>query len=140
MTQRSGCLQADCITLIVIPDELDAMIESDRRSRVNVGKQLDLEVRSLGSVFLHEIGVRNGCFHVSREAEPLSRCFGRQTHGSQRRPRCVDVFPQVRFSIRCRIRCDNIKAVRQILCCPAGTDDSGTDDGNSANRFVIGHA
>src|SRR5580700_529624 len=27
-TQRSGCLQADCITLIVIPDELDAMIES----------------------------------------------------------------------------------------------------------------
>src|SRR5579871_5051876 len=28
MTQRSGCLHADCITLMVIPDELDAMIES----------------------------------------------------------------------------------------------------------------
>src|SRR5271170_7338005 len=28
MTQRSGCLHADCITLIVIPDELDAIIES----------------------------------------------------------------------------------------------------------------
>ncbi len=27
MTQRSGCLQADCMTLIVIPDELDAMID-----------------------------------------------------------------------------------------------------------------
>ena len=28
MTKRSGCLQADCMTLIVIPDELDAMMES----------------------------------------------------------------------------------------------------------------
>src|ERR1700722_2792159 len=28
MTQRSGCLHADCITLMVSPDELDAMIES----------------------------------------------------------------------------------------------------------------
>ena len=26
MTQRSGCLQADCMVLIVSPDELDAMI------------------------------------------------------------------------------------------------------------------
>jgi len=30
MTQRSGCLQADCIVLMVSPDELDAMIESGR--------------------------------------------------------------------------------------------------------------
>src|SRR5580692_6423899 len=29
MTQRSGFLQADCITLMVIPDELDAMSESE---------------------------------------------------------------------------------------------------------------
>src|SRR5580692_6498532 len=28
ITQRSGCLHADCITLMVRPDELDAMIES----------------------------------------------------------------------------------------------------------------
>src|SRR6202451_1480858 len=28
ITQRSGCLQPDCITLMVNPDELDAMIES----------------------------------------------------------------------------------------------------------------
>src|SRR5579872_184061 len=29
ITQRSGFLQADCVTLMVIPDELDAMIESE---------------------------------------------------------------------------------------------------------------
>jgi hypothetical protein len=28
MTQRSGCLQPDWVTLMVMPDELDAMSES----------------------------------------------------------------------------------------------------------------
>ena len=28
MTHRSGCAHPDCVTLIVIPEELDAMIES----------------------------------------------------------------------------------------------------------------
>src|ERR1700720_4143644 len=28
MTQRSGCSQTDCITVMVRPDELDAMIEA----------------------------------------------------------------------------------------------------------------
>ena len=44
------------MTLGVMPDELEAMIESIGRRFVHLGEQLHLEIRTLGTVFLDEVG------------------------------------------------------------------------------------
>ena len=62
MTQRSGCRAApDWISLIVSPDELDAMITSGGSSSSSWPIELLLEVQPLGPVLLDEVRARQRC-------------------------------------------------------------------------------
>ena len=91
ITQRSGCLHADCITLMVNPEELDAMIESVGGRIVHVREQLYLEVLAFGAVLLNKVGVRERLLHIGGELQMVARCVRRKPdHGAglSRRRQC----------------------------------------------------
>src|SRR5229473_1057428 len=108
-------------------------------SCIHLRKQLDLEVRPLGTVFLHKIGVRNGFFHFDSETESLSRGGLCESQCTDCRPRGIDVLTQSCLRVRCRISSDYIESACQKLRRPAGTDDPGADDGDTSYGFVRCH-
>src|ERR1700693_2958259 len=76
MTQRSGCLHADCITLMVSPDELDAMIESGGVAASISAKSLILKSWRSGP-FSWTKSASESAFFISRVNSRWSRdAFG----------------------------------------------------------------
>ena len=118
-----------------MPDELEAMIESIGRRLVDGREQLHFEVRSLGAVFLDEVGRRERLIRVFGEAQAVARCARRQADFFELSPGLVDVFAQVGFSVWSRVGRNDVQPARQILGRPTGADDSRTDDCNTTNWF-----
>ena len=124
------------MSLIVIPDELDAMIESTARHSSSCAIQLLLEVEPLGSVFLDEVGLATAPPQIGRERQAVARCAGGEADARQRRPGLVDELAQLASAFgadRSRRR----RIPGRGTGGPARADDSGADDGDAANGFVV---
>ena len=136
---RSGCLHFDCITLGVIPEELDAMNESAGVAASMSAKSLILNSGRSGAFSWTKSASRQRRLHVRGEGQAVARCAGRQADGGELVPRVVHVLAQFRFRVRGGIGRDHVEAACQILGGPARADDSGADDGDSVDGFVEGH-
>src|SRR5438034_7300558 len=135
---RSGCLHFDCMTLGVIPDELDAINES-------VGVESSMSANNL----ILKSG-RSGPFSWTRSASASaafmsgvkvrrSRRSRGEADGFELPPRLVHVLAQVGFRVGGGVGRDHVEAARQVLGGPARADDPGSDDGDSVDWFVEGH-
>ena len=133
---RSGCLHFDCITLGVIPDELDAMSESAGVASSMSAKSLILNSGRSGAFSWTKSASRQRLLHVRGEGQAVARCARRKADGFELPPRVVNVLAQVGFRVRGGVGRDHVEAARQILGGPACADDSGADDGDSVDRFV----
>jgi hypothetical protein len=139
MTQRSGCDGApDWISLMVSPDELDAMITSLRQQHVELSIETLPENDSLGPVLPHEIDVSDRLRERAREIRVRLRRSGRETQSLTRRPGSLCETSQRRLSIRSNVGRDDFQPLRKEQCRPARSNDPRSDDGNSANWPAIG--
>src|SRR6266852_1762876 len=107
------------MTVIVNPDELEAMIESG-------GVASSMSANSL----ILKSG-RSGPFSWSNSA-----CARRETDIRQSGPRFLNILAQVCFGIRSGVCCDHIEPARQILRRPARTDYSSADDRDTLHWLI----
>jgi hypothetical protein len=112
MTQRSGYLQADCITLIVMPDELDAMSESDGVAASMSANSLILKSGRSGQ-FSWTKSTPERAFFMSCEKFSLLRdAVFESPFPGESWPCRVYEFAQIPLSIRCRIGGNYVEATR----------------------------
>src|SRR4029077_12470250 len=112
-----------------------------RRGRIiQIRVELNLELGPLGSVFLNEVGIRDGFLHVRSEAQAAARCSWRKTENREKFPGVVHVLAQVLFSVRRWIGGNHVEPAGKVLRCPARADDPGTDNRDPANRFLEWHS
>ena len=109
-------------------DELDAMITSGRRGVIDLSEQLDLEIRALRCVLLHEVGVRNGLPQVAGEAQPIGRGSGGEPEPGYGVPGCGYVGAQGSLRLGGRVGSRDVQASSEIVRRPTRADGAGADD------------
>ena len=110
-----------------------------RQQLVELTIELLLEVDPLGPVFLDEVCGTNCCREICRECQVRLRCAGRKTQSLERRPGRLDELSQRRLRVRRDVGGDDLQSLREEQRRPARANDAGSDDGDSANRFVVRH-
>src|SRR5229473_1730473 len=115
-TMRSGCVHLDCMTLGVIPDELEAMSESG-------GVASSISANS----FILKSG-RSGPFSCTKSALD-SACFISAVKARRSR-----LAPGLRPVLE-----SNVQSSRQVIGCPTRANHARTDDCYVPNLLVLCH-
>ena len=111
-----------------------------RRGRgIHIRVQSDFEIHPFRTVLLHEVSLGECLLHVGRKLQPVARTPGSQPDARQHRPGFIDVLTQVGLRVGSRIGRNHVEATCEILCGPAGTNDSRPNNGNTADGFVKAH-
>src|SRR5215831_2875097 len=97
-------------------------------SRINIHKELDLEVLSFRSALLDKVRVRERVLHVASELKMISRGIRRKSKYLERVPGGVNEPTQISLCIRRRIGRDDVEAACQVQGGPARTNGSCTND------------
>src|SRR3984957_6263048 len=106
---------------------------------IDLGEQLDLEIRTLWPVLLDEVGTRKRFLHAWSERQPGGCRVRSKPNGCERRPSRINVLAQFGFRVRSRIGCDYIESRCKVLRCPARADETCADDRDAAYWFVRRH-
>src|SRR6266446_2047958 len=109
----------------------------NRRDIIHLREQLDLEIGTLGTVFLNEVRFRKRLFHICREREAIARRAFGKADVRQVFPGFVDVFAEIGFGVRSGIGRDDIESTRQVFSGPTGADDSSADYGDATYWFIV---
>src|SRR5262245_44653623 len=114
MTQRSGWDTAPFwISLMVSPDELDAMLTSGGEQLIELPIELLLEIDPLGPVLLDEVGAGDRLRECGRELQVRLRRSGREAQSLERRPGGLHELPQRGFCVRRDVGRDDLKSFGQ---------------------------
>jgi len=127
------------MTVIVNPDELDAMIESRGVASIYLGEQLDLEIRTLRSILLYEVGLRQCLFIVEVKANRSRACAWRETDYLSKAGHASSTYLRRFLRHWSRVCCDHLEPARQDIALPNWHRYSGADNRYAPRRFFERH-
>src|SRR5258708_981813 len=103
------------MTSMVIPEELDARIESTGAAASISEKSFILEPGRSGGFLRQKSGAGRGASNIGRESQPIARGTRRQANPRQCTPSLLDILPERLLRIRTRVGRDHIETAGEIV-------------------------